>query len=74
MYKITYFTDGGHSLDDLPPVRKSYNQDLVQNYLDMLATDSNSKDMVITALHNLVQMLDYSVTVIMGSSKKFIQA
>ena len=58
----------------MPPAKKSYNQDLVQNYLDMLDADSNSKDMVVTALHNLVQMLDYSITVIMGSTRKFIQA
>lgn len=74
MYKITYFSDGKHPLDEMPPAKKSYNQDLVQNYLDMLDADSNSKDMVVTALHNLVQMLDYSITVIMGSTRKFIQA
>lgn len=40
----------------------------------MLNSENNSKDMVITALHNLVQMIDYAVTVIMGSTKKFMEA
>lgn len=53
LYKITYFSEGKHPLDDMPPAKKSYNQDLVQNYLDMLESESNSKDMVITALFNL---------------------
>ena len=73
LYKITYFSDGKHPTDDLPPVNKSYNQDLVQTYLDMLNSETNSKDMVITALDNLVQMIDYAITVIMGSSHKFMQ-
>lgn len=40
----------------------------------MLNSDSNSKDMVITALHNLVQMLEYGVEVIMKTTSKFMQA
>ena len=39
----------------------------------MLNSSSNSKDMVVTAIHNLDQMLDYAITVIMGSTQKFIQ-
>jgi hypothetical protein len=45
----------------------------VQSYLDMLSEDTNSKDMIITALNNLEQMLDYALVVVMGSTKKFIQ-
>ena len=30
--------------------------------------------MIVTALHNLVQMIDYGMTVIMGSTHKFLQA
>lgn len=52
----------------------SYNKDLVHNYLEMLNSDSNSKDMVVTALHNLVQMLDYAGIVIMESTSKFLEA
>ncbi|CAI2386997.1 unnamed protein product [Moneuplotes crassus] len=74
LYKITYFSDGRHPSDALPPGKKSYNKDLVQNYLEMLNSENNSKDMVVTALNNLVQMLDYSGIIIMESTSKFLQA
>lgn len=40
----------------------------------MLNDENNSKDMIITALNNLVQMIDFSSTIIMGSTSKFMTA
>ena len=42
----------------MPPIKRSWNQDLIQEYIDMLNENMNSRDVVHTAIHNLDRMQD----------------
>ena len=74
LYKITTYKDHEYPLEDMPPIKRSWNQDLVQEYLDMLREEVNSRDMVHTAIYNLDRMLDYSLQIIMKDTAKFVNS
>ena len=47
------YKDGEWPLEDMPPAKRSWNTDLIQEYLDQLNEAMNSRDMVHTAIANL---------------------
>jgi len=56
----------------MPPIKRSWNQDLVQEYLDQLNEDMYSRDVIHTAIHNMDWMIDYVLTIAMKDTAKFV--
>ena len=58
LYRVTYFEELNEPIEKQPPIKRSFNEDIVAEYLGMLHEEMYSKDIIITAIYNLEQMID----------------